>query len=187
MSSVATGSAAGTTVNMNETGYYCFDGSVWLRFNDVGVAPLTKAAFNGSGTYNDAAETVADGVVKKISFPAVNITADPEIGVWSTVNNEMTVRRKGVFTVAASLLYEDCSNTTSAFLVIKAGSESETTATNILIDPTSGTTGPFTQRNNLSASFVLNSGDKIWVEASRANLGWAVGKRSVNITFSETN
>lgn len=187
VNSIATGTATGPTVNINQTGYYYFNGTQWQRFNDEGVAPLTKVAFNGSGLYNSA--IIPFATVTKMNFPNINIAIDPDIGTWNTTTNEMTVSRKGVFTVSASLLYENIATTTNANLTVRAGNESESTsvlfATQGAGSP--GATGPYFQRSNITSIFVLNPGDKIWIEADRSNEAWSAGKRTLNITFSEVN
>lgn len=181
---LASGTTSPKTHNIVESGYYYFNGTEWLRFNDEGVAPLaplTKVAFNGSGSYNTA--VIPAGTIKKLSFPNINISVDPGIGTWNTTTSEMTVTRKGVFTVTTSLIYENIATTTNANLTIKAGSESEST---MVLFATQGAVSIF-QRNNITSIFVLSPGDKIWVEADRPNEAWAVGKRTLNITFSEVN
>lgn len=182
LNSIATGTAIGATVNMIETGYYYFDGTVWLRFNDVGVAPLTKVAFNGSGTAETA--VIGANTYKKLSFPTVNIMVDPQIGIWNSTANELTVNKKGVYTITTSLIYENAVTTGAASLIIRGGAQNESSSSVGISGPT---LGPFTQRNNMTANFVLNSGDKIWIEGVRGNSSWTVGRRSLNITFSEIN
>ncbi|WP_106915072.1 hypothetical protein [Chryseobacterium aurantiacum] len=161
-------------------GYYYFNGTEWIRINDVGVAPLTKVAFNASGTPEAAIINV--NVYKRLSFPTVNITVDPEIGTWDSTSNELTVSKRGVYTITASLIYENVASLGGATLIIRGGVENELSSSVAVSGP-----GPYTQRNNMTSSMVLNPGDKVWVEGARISSNWTVGKRSLNITFSEIN
>ncbi|SHF68539.1 hypothetical protein [Chryseobacterium vrystaatense] len=169
------------TKNVTVPGYYYFNGTEWMRFNDVGAAPLTKVAFNGMGSAESA--MIAGGMYKKLSFPVTNITADAQIGTWNSVTSEMTVSKKGVYTITASLVYQNVATTGGATLIVRGGSDSDSSSSVAV----AGSVAPYTQRNNITSIMVLNAGEKIWIEGVRNNSGWSVGKRSLNITFSEIN
>ncbi|WP_051890743.1 autotransporter outer membrane beta-barrel domain-containing protein [Chryseobacterium vrystaatense] len=169
------------TKNVTVPGYYYFNGTEWMRFNDVGAAPLTKVAFNGMGSAEPA--MIAGGMSKKLSFPVTNITADAQIGTWNSTTSEMTVSKKGVYTITASLVYQNVATTGGATLTVRGGSDSDSSSSVAI----GGAAAPYTQRNNITSIMVLNAGEKIWIEGFRNNSAWSVGKRSLNITFSEIN
>ncbi|MEY8761748.1 hypothetical protein [Chryseobacterium tongliaoense] len=52
VNNIATGTAAGTAININNTGYYYFDGSVWVKINSGPISDNTIYNINGSLTGN---------------------------------------------------------------------------------------------------------------------------------------
>ncbi|SHF68510.1 hypothetical protein [Chryseobacterium vrystaatense] len=91
---LSSGETTPKTRNVVNTGYYYFNGTVWMRFNDLGTAPLMVTAFNGSGAPVPGV-IITEGVYQKLSFPKVNIGTDSSIGIWNSSGDEFTVVKKG--------------------------------------------------------------------------------------------
>lgn len=71
VNSIATGTAAGTAVNINSIGNYYFDGTVWVKLN-VGASATSFSVNNtGAGVFNvnDTAVTVVPGTSQSITIP----------------------------------------------------------------------------------------------------------------------
>ncbi|KFF23675.1 hypothetical protein [Chryseobacterium vrystaatense] len=178
---LSSGETTPKTRNVVNTGYYYFNGTVWMRFNDLGRAPLMVTAFNGSGAPVPGV-IITEGVYQKLSFPKVNIGTDSSIGIWNSSGDEFTVVKKGVYTIATALRMENVIQFGSALLIIHGGTQIGSSGATA-----SGSGAPLP----LSSSFVmiLEPGDKIWAEAVRniTDSKWELGNRSINITFSEIN
>lgn len=71
VNSIATGTAAGTAVNINATGYYSFDGTVWTKLN-LGSSVSSSSVNSTTGaTYNvtDLTSTIVTGTPQTIAIP----------------------------------------------------------------------------------------------------------------------
>lgn len=72
VNSIATGTATGIAVNITTTGYYYFDGTVWVKLNvgasifSLSVNSVTGADFN----VNDLVTTTVPGTAQSITVPA---------------------------------------------------------------------------------------------------------------------
>ncbi|WP_106915073.1 hypothetical protein [Chryseobacterium aurantiacum] len=176
---LATNNTTPKTRNVVDTGYYYFNGNEWMRFNDLGRAPLMVTAFNGSGLA-DAGIVVPAGTSYKFPFPTVNIAADSAIATWDSLSNEFTVVKKGVYTIATSIRMENIETFGSASLIIHGGAQTG------ISGATAAGGGTGVPINN-SFAMILEPGDKIWAEGFRAatTSSWSLGRRSINITFSE--
>lgn len=159
-------------------GYFYFNGTEWVRFNDLARAPLTVTAFNASGNAEPGI-SLASSPENKLTFPIVNITADTTIGSWNGAN-EFTVLKKGVYLISAGIKMENITEFGGSGIHVHGGSQVASSA--------SPASGPI--QLSTTTCMILNPGDIIWVGASRNSAvlsGFTAGYRSLNIIFSEIN
>ncbi|MFP3600101.1 hypothetical protein, partial [Chryseobacterium sp. SIMBA_029] len=59
----------------------------------------------------------------KLSFPVVNIAADPSIGSWNNATSQYTVAKKGVYIISAGLIMENMNQFGSCSIIIHGGDQ----------------------------------------------------------------
>ncbi|WP_300685096.1 hypothetical protein [Chryseobacterium sp.] len=177
--------AADTSVKTRaviDPGYFYFNGTAWVRFENVVQEPEMVMAFSSKGN-PDLGTVIPPFPENKINFPVVNIAADSSIGSWNSTTNEYTVYKKGVFLISGNLRMENITDFGACAIIIHGGSQLSTTST-----PAGGSTSsPAGIQVSNMASMILNPGDIIWIGARRnaGTSGFTVGARTINIIFSE--
>lgn len=94
VNSISTGSQSGAAINIGSTGFYYFDGNVWVRLSTTSTntfVPTVVAAGTASNSYviNDAS-----------GFNKFAFTTSTNDGGWNTANNEYTVPKAGYYQVS---------------------------------------------------------------------------------------
>lgn len=94
VNSIATGSQAGTAINIGSTGFYYFDGNVWVRLSTTSTntfVPTVVAAGTASNSFviNDAT-----------GFNKFAFTTSTNDGGWSISNNQYTVPKSGYYQIS---------------------------------------------------------------------------------------
>lgn len=170
------------TSNVISSGYFYFNGTEWVRFENVVRAPEMVTAFNAKGD-PEPSIVLPSSPQSRLSFPVVNIAADPSIGSWNNTTSQYTVAKKGVYIISTGLKMENVNDFGACSIIIHGGNQVASSGA-----ISSGGTGAAVQLSAMS-SMILNPGDVIWIGASRnSNLsGFTAGYRTVNVIFSEIN
>lgn len=95
---ITTGLASGQTVNVNSTGYYYFEGTVWQKLNTGIVAPVniynSDGALNGNRNVNLASNSISWNsnatTTNAININTVSLTTGTALNVVSTNNTGNT-------------------------------------------------------------------------------------------------
>lgn len=98
VNSVATGTQAGTAINIGTIGFYYFDGSTWVRLSATSTNAFVPSVV-AAGTANNSV-IITDGT----AFNKFVFTASTNDGNWSVANNTYTTPKAGFYQISLQSL-----------------------------------------------------------------------------------